>query len=97
MATTRKKNDDRDQRFHLDRRAARLADEIERKGKADDLLMEDEFADELGVTRQRVRVLRVQKIGPPFIQPFPEVIRYRRGDAVKWLRVRARLHAAEYA
>jgi hypothetical protein len=92
-----KKDGDRDQRFHLDRRAGRLADEIESKGKADDLLTEGEFADSLGITRQRVWNIRVRNIGPPFVSPFPEVVRYRRGDAVKWLRARARLHAAEYA
>jgi len=91
------KKSDRDQRFHFDRRASRIADEIESKGKPDDLLMEGEFADELGVSRQRVYKIRVQNLGPPYLQPFPEVIRYRRGNAVKWLRGRARLHAAEYA
>jgi hypothetical protein len=83
-----------DPRFHFDRRAGRLADEIERGGKADDLLTSDELADLLGVTRQWTWLTRTNGTGPPATRPFPEVVRYRRGNAVRWLRDRARLRAA---
>jgi hypothetical protein len=83
-------------RHHLDRRAGRLADEIAGEGKPDDLLTSFEVAGCLSVTEQWMWTGRRENYGPVFIQPFPEVIRYRRGDVVKWLRARARL-AAEYA
>jgi hypothetical protein len=82
------------QRFHLDRRAGRLADDIEGKGKSDDLLTQDELADSLDVSEQWVWTSRVKNNGPPCFQPYPEVVRYRRSEVVKWLRARARLHAS---
>jgi predicted DNA-binding transcriptional regulator AlpA len=86
-------------RFHFDRRAGRIADEIEGKGKPDDLLTQFEIADCLDVCRQWMWTSRAKDNGPPFVRPFPEVVRYRRSDVVKWLRARARAHAAaaEYA
>jgi hypothetical protein len=77
------------QRFHLDRRADLIADKVESEGKADDLLTSCRLADSLDVTEQWVITTRRDNCGPPFIQPFPEVIRYRRGDVTKWLRARA--------
>jgi hypothetical protein len=79
------------QRHHLDRRADRLADEG--KGNADELLTQQQVADWLGVCEQWMLTGRSQNYGPVFVRPFPEVIRYRRGDVVKWLRTRARLAA----
>jgi hypothetical protein len=81
-------------RFHFDRRAGRLADEIERAGKPDDDLTPQELADALGVTKTWTWLTRGNETGPPFIQPFPEVVRYRRSNAVRWLRERARLFEA---
>ena len=83
-------------RFHFDRRADGLADRCEKDGKADDLLTSCRLADLLDVTEQWVITNRREGSGPPFIQPYPEVIRYRRGTVVQWLRERARL-ASEYA
>jgi hypothetical protein len=83
------------QKHHLDRRADRLITEGE--GKADDLLTTQEVADWLGVSGQWVLLGRCENYGPPFVKPFPEVTRYRRGDVIKWLRERVRLAANEYA
>jgi hypothetical protein len=87
------KPEPKQQRHHLDRRAARLADEVESEGTADDLLTSQQTADCLGVTDQWMWTGRVQNYGPPFVKPFPEVTRYKRRDVVRWLRSRARLHA----
>jgi hypothetical protein len=90
-----KKTDDADKKFHLDRRAGSIADAG--KGAADDLLTSCEMAVWFGVTEQWLILGRRRGYGPPVSQPFPEVIRYRRGDAIKWLRERARMAANEYA
>jgi hypothetical protein len=82
------------QRHHLDRRAG-LADEG--KGNADELLTSKQVADWLGITEFWIWKGRRDNFGPVFVQPFPEVIRYRRGDVIKWLRERARAVATEYA
>ncbi|XIA62196.1 hypothetical protein ACFIOY_21380 [Bradyrhizobium sp. TZ2] len=76
------------QRHHLDRRADRLADEGE-KGAADELLSSCQVAHWLGVSENWMSSGRIRNYGPPITQPFPEVIRYRRRDVVKWLRARA--------
>ena len=83
------------QRFHLDRRADHIADAG--KGPPDQELTAKEIADWLGVTEAWVLTAKRENCGPPFIQPYPEVTRYRRGDVIKWLRGRARMVANEYA
>jgi hypothetical protein len=88
-----KKNTAPNQRHHLDRRADRLADEGE-KGASDELLTSRQLAHWLEITEQWVHVGRTCGYGPPFIEPFPKVIRYKRRDVVRWLRTRARLHAS---
>ena len=81
-------------RHHIDRRADALADAG--KGNPDELLTQCQLADWLNTTEAWVIIGRAKNYGPPYVQPFPEVIRYRRGDIIKWLRARARLAANEY-
>ena len=86
------------QRHHLDRRADRIADQGESKGNANDLLTAAEVAEMLEITEQWVNQCRIKNHGPRFIETPSKatVIRYRRGDVIKWLRERARA-AKEYA
>jgi len=90
-----KKKNDKWQRFHLDRRADQIADAA--KGPADDLLTTREIAYWFGVSEQWVTLGQRENYGPPYVRPYPEIIRYKRGEAIKWLRGRARLVANEYA
>jgi hypothetical protein len=71
---------------HLDKRASVIADSG--AGDPDDLLTSRDVAHWLGVTEQWVETGRVKNYGPPFTRLSPKVIRYRRGDIVKWLRSR---------
>lgn len=85
-------------RHHLDRRAGRLADKIEGAGAAEDLLTSRKVADDLDVTEPWMWLSRSNGYGPSTHQtPFPEVVRYKRRDVVRWLRGRARVHAASMA
>ncbi len=93
MAKPEPKPEPKQQRHHLDRRAGRLADEGD-KGSGDELLESRQVADWLGVTEPWMWRGRTFNYGPPFIRPFPEVVRYKRREVVKWLRGRARLHAS---
>ena len=91
------KSEPEPKRHHLDRRADRLADKIEKQGNPDQLLTSEQVADDLEVTVQWVKQGIPCNYGPPATKPFPEVTRYKRRDVVKWLRGRARVHAAAMA
>ena len=82
-------------RHHIDRRAAKLADED--AGADDELLTTREVADWLGVSTQWVEIGRSKNYGPEFVRIGPRVISYRRGDVLKWLKARTHASTAEYS
>ncbi len=85
-----------EQRHHLDRRAAEIADKG-RQGDPDDLLTTQEEADWLGVSRQWLEIGRSKGYGPPFDRIGPRHIRYRRGLTIEWLDERTHHCTSEYA
>lgn len=79
-------------RFHLDRRVPRILADAE--GDDDDLLDTPEAAAWLGTSNVWLESGRVQNYGPPFIRLSSRVVRYRRGDVIKWLKSRTKSTAA---
>jgi predicted DNA-binding transcriptional regulator AlpA len=83
------------QRHNLDRRAHQIVD-LGGSGSDDQLLHTREVADWLGVSTQWLEIGRSKNYGPKFTRVGPRVIRYRRGDVLKWLRERTHASTAEY-
>ena len=79
-------------RFALDRRAVRLADELEAEGGVDDIFLTDALADRLGISKQWLEIGRCQGYGPEHVK-IGGMRGYRRDAAVGWLRERATVHA----
>lgn len=80
-------------RFHLDRRAARIAAE---PGDPDELLSTIETAEWLSVSVQWLEISRHRGDGPPFLRIGTRCIRYRRDQVRAWLDSRAHACTAEY-
>jgi hypothetical protein len=81
---------------HLDRRAAALAETGAGAGDPNDLLTTEQMAAWLGVSTQWLEIGRVKGYGPPFVRVGPKMIRYKRGDGIKWLGTRTHARTAEY-
>jgi predicted DNA-binding transcriptional regulator AlpA len=81
-------------RHHLDRRASAIvAADV---GADDELLTTRQTADWLGVSTQWLEIGRGKNYGPKFTRVSSRVIRYRRGDVLKWLKTRTHSNTAEY-
>lgn len=78
----------REQRHHLDRRAADLA--AVSVGPLDELLSTRDLCDWLGVSVGWCEVARHKGFGPPFVKLSPRCVRYRRSDVLAWLESRGR-------
>ena len=85
-----------EQRHHLDRRAAEIADKG-REGDPDELLTTIETAAWLGVSRQWLEIGRSKQWGPSFVRIGPRHIRYKRSDVIRFLEDRTHRCTAEYA
>lgn len=82
-------------KHHLDRRADKIvAADV---GADDELLTTRQVADWLSVSTQWIEIGRSRHYGPEFTRVGPRVIRYRRGDVLKWLRERTHASTAEYS
>ena len=73
---------------HLDRRAGRLATEIDCLNQ-DKLLTTIEAAELLGHAPVTLRAWRVNGTGPPWIKTTRVAVRYRMGALAAWVRSRA--------
>lgn len=87
---------ERVRRHHIDQRAAKLADEIERGGDPDELLSDSDLHELTGLSLVWFRIGRVKGYAPPFVRLAPRVVRTRRADYVAWLRERTHLRTSEY-
>ena len=85
-----------EQRHHLDRRAAEIA-EKGRQGDPNDLLTTEETAAWLGVSRQWLEIGRSKKYGPAYVRVGPRHIRYKRSQVIRFLEDRTHSCTAEYA
>ena len=85
-----------EQRHHLDRRAAEIADKG-RQLDPDELLTTEETAAWLGVSRQWLEIGRSKKWGPAYVRIGPRHIRYKRSDVILFLQARTHRCTAEYA
>lgn len=85
------------QRFHIDKRADRLAAEIAAGGDPDELLSDSQLAELSGMSIQWFQIGRVKGYAPPFIRLSPRRVRTRRADYVRWLEQRTHLRTSEYA
>ena len=72
---------------HLDKRARSLAEQT--PGAPDDLLNTAQLADWLGVSILWLELGRNKNYGPRFMKLGPRMVRYRRGDVLRWLDARA--------
>jgi predicted DNA-binding transcriptional regulator AlpA len=79
---------------HLDRRADGIV--AVNVGAEDELLSTRQTADWLGVSTQWLEIGRGKNYGPKFMRVSSRVIRYRRGDVIKWLNTRSHASTAEY-
>jgi hypothetical protein len=82
-------------RHHIDKRAGRLIAEDAGKNE-NDLLDTITTAEWLGVSPQWLELGRVKAFGPVFTRLSSRVIRYRRGDVLRWLKTRTHQCIAEY-
>ena len=81
--TTKKK------RHHLDRRAAKIAAEMQSAADGDQLLTTKQLAALLAVSEQLVEIWRHKGEGPEWVALGPRCIRYKRSAVVAWLNTRA--------
>ena len=80
--------------FHIDKRAQSIiAVDV---GADDELLSTRELASWLGLSVQWLEIGRTRGYGPKFTRISPRMVRYRRGDVLKWLRSRTHGSTAEY-
>ena len=79
---------------HIDKRADKIAAAA---GDDDELLSTNQMAHWLGVSTQWLEIGRHRGYGPPFERLGPKLIRYRRGEARKWLDQRSHVCTKEYA
>jgi predicted DNA-binding transcriptional regulator AlpA len=85
------------QRFHIDKRADKLAAEIAEAGNPDDLLTTCEVAEWLGISPQWLEIGRHRGYGPRFIRLSPRRVRYSRRAVLEFLAERTHAATAEYA
>ena len=83
---------------HLDRRAADLIAKgtASKDASLDDLLNTKALAHWLGCSVQFLEIARHRGHGPEYIRLSPTMVRYRRGDVLKWLESRRRQGTNEY-
>jgi hypothetical protein len=91
-----KNSPDTERRLHLDRRAESLVAVVP-EGSDDDLLTTIQVAGWFGVTSQWVELARAGGYGPPFERIAPQVIRYKRGAVIGWLKDREHKRTSDYA
>jgi predicted DNA-binding transcriptional regulator AlpA len=82
-------------RHHIDRRASKIATDID--GDNDALVSTRELADQLGISTQWLEIGRHRGYGPKFVKLGPRCIRYRWRDVLTWLAERSHLSTAEYS
>lgn len=85
-----------DRRYHLDRRAGKLSNEVAGGGDPDELLSDLEVAELTGTSIQFWQILRVKGQGPTFVRLSPRKIRTRRADLADWLNQRTHRSSADY-
>jgi hypothetical protein len=76
-------------RHNIDRRAGRLADEIESRGEPDDIFNTVSVANVTEQSEKFFELGRARGYGPQFVK-FGSLVGYRRDKLVFWLRERAR-------
>jgi hypothetical protein len=83
-------------KFHLDKRAPDLI--AAGAGDPNELLTTKDVAAWLRNSVQWLEIQRTKKdgYGPPFVKLAPRMVRYRRGDVLKWLDGRVHASTAEY-
>jgi predicted DNA-binding transcriptional regulator AlpA len=74
--------------YHLDKRAADIAETVAATGDDDVLLSTSDVAELTGTSTQYWEVLRSKGGGPPYVRLSPRRVRYRRSDLIAWLRDR---------
>jgi hypothetical protein len=79
-------------RHAVDRRAGRLADEIEGRGEPDDIFNTVSAANVTDLSEEFFEQGRIRGYGPEFVK-FGSLVGYRRDSVVRWLRERARVYA----
>ena len=79
------------QRHHVDPFAPAVIGVLA-EGDMDDLFTPEQVAEYQRVKISWLNVARSLGYGPPFIKVGPHMIRYRRGDLLKWLRSRVTHH-----
>jgi predicted DNA-binding transcriptional regulator AlpA len=77
-------------RHHLDRRAAKIAAEMQ-SADGDQLLTTKQLAALLAVSQQLIEIWRAKGEGPEWVALGPRCIRYKRSEVVAWLNTRARM------
>lgn len=80
---------------HIDKRAPRIIADVE--GDEDDLLTTAATAKWLGVSEPWLEAGRIKRYGPKYTRLSPRMIRYKRGDVLRWLKSRTHSSTAEYA
>jgi predicted DNA-binding transcriptional regulator AlpA len=87
MATPRPTNK---KRYHIDRRANRIAAGLENSGASPDkLYTTKQLAHWFETSEQWLERERYKATGPPFVRLGPRCIRYRQSDVLAWLNERA--------
>jgi hypothetical protein len=82
-------------RLHLDRRVDAII-AATGEGSDDDLLTTVQIAGWLGTSPQWVELGRAKGYGPPFVRIAAQVVRYKRGAVVEWLKDREHARTSEY-
>jgi predicted DNA-binding transcriptional regulator AlpA len=78
-------------RLHLDKRAAKLAAELDQQeADPDQLLATQQVAAIIGMSDQWLEAGRVKGYGPPYVRLAARIVRYKRSDLRAWLKERAR-------
>jgi hypothetical protein len=84
-------------RLHLDKRAARIVDELlASTPDLDQLMSTHQVAHLTETSHQFWESLRHDGTGPPYVKIAPRAIRYRREDVLAFLRERVHRHTQEY-
>jgi predicted DNA-binding transcriptional regulator AlpA len=80
-----------DRKYHIDKRAETIFDGLTReKISPDQLLRTRQVAKLLAVSEAWLEQLRLNKQGPKYIKLSERSLRYKMGDILAWLQVRAR-------
>jgi hypothetical protein len=84
-------------RYHLDRRASKIAATVAASGDLDELLSTSVAADLLGVSEQWLEIKRCRGGGPIFWRLSTRRVRYSRRALLEFLAEREHASTAEYA